>query len=291
MKEKIQTATQQAMIEKFPREVLTRLSGTIQYYHLNEDHLLQISQKMIAEIQNRLLNRTVLAVGLTVTEAARKQMIATGTKFENGTGDLQKVITKEVEDPIADMMAANHINAGDVIELDYKDNKMQWTRIAKGKTKEALIEEAKLQYVGYSMDPPKEPVKKDAEEATVSPGPAGSGVSSSGLSEKNLKVLAEGKDYASELKTIYNKIGFEPMIRVQGTQEGGGESIESKYAEISDGVQSGKCEIRFSPSKKTYSLLLVKSYPFQLAHLDAIGVMPKVVVTEQAGKLKLDFVL
>ncbi|GMB08695.1 ATP-dependent Clp protease ATP-binding subunit [Thermolongibacillus altinsuensis] len=85
----------------FKPEFLNRLDAIIEFKPLEKEHMLQIVDLMLEELQNTLKEQNI---ALTVTQEAKEKLAELGYHPEFGARPLRRVIQEHVEDQIADLL-------------------------------------------------------------------------------------------------------------------------------------------------------------------------------------------
>ncbi|GAB2818150.1 ATP-dependent Clp protease ATP-binding subunit [Streptomyces daliensis] len=106
---------------RFPPEFLNRIDETIVFHGLGEDDL--------GGVFDRLLERSVRKlraqdIGLEVTEAAKKLLIAHGHQPEYGARPLRRTIQTELDNRIASLLLGEEVGPGDTVVADVQDNSL-----------------------------------------------------------------------------------------------------------------------------------------------------------------------
>lgn len=309
LQKRIKETTERLLLTKLPREVKTRLTDIIQFYHLNQEHLFKISLKMLGQLQNRYLNQTVFKIGLKVDEDVRRFLISEYTQVENGASDLAKAVEKHIDAKLSNMMAASgaaqSLASGDVIQVSLDGKKLVWKRIGRGYSREELVALAAKEYPGYSMDPPppprpaaKRPKKASDDEheqepdhkdrATGSPAkPAGAQpgavlTAPAGAADTGIAQAINESVTQAQLEQFYGKIQQTAVI-----QKDGGVSYEMRFLELQSGDSSGLIAIRRDTVSGKYSVATVNELPIARKHLRLL--LSKIIVSEKKGKIALEF--
>jgi ATP-dependent Clp protease ATP-binding subunit ClpA len=84
---------------------------------LSHENVERIFDNMIADLKKRLSKKSI---GLEITPAAKKQLIAQGYDPKNGARPLRRTIEDNVETLLADNILAGKFDKGDIAKVDYK---------------------------------------------------------------------------------------------------------------------------------------------------------------------------
>jgi len=111
----------------FRPEFLNRIDEIIVFNALGKDSISKILDKIIHEIENRLKD---LNLKITITDAARENLISNGYDITYGARPLKRTVNRKVESILAKMLINNEIKYNDKIILDY-DNQTDELTIKK----------------------------------------------------------------------------------------------------------------------------------------------------------------
>ncbi|MRJ06387.1 MAG: ATP-dependent Clp protease ATP-binding subunit ClpA [Epsilonproteobacteria bacterium] len=120
-----------AIEQFFAPEFLNRLDGVIRFKPLGEKVVLQIVDKFIEELRQKLRKRKVT---LRLTDRAKRQLGAEGFSPKFGARPLSRKIEERIVEPITEELLFGKLQQGGVVEVDYKRGKFQF-KIGKGEKK------------------------------------------------------------------------------------------------------------------------------------------------------------
>jgi len=103
----------------FKPEFLNRIDATVVFHPLEQAHILEIVDIMMKEVQGRVLEHGLV---MQITDATRDYLAENGFDPKMGARPLRRLIQDEVEDQLSEKLLRGEFNAGDVVELDMKDN-------------------------------------------------------------------------------------------------------------------------------------------------------------------------
>jgi len=103
----------------FKPEFLNRIDATVVFHPLEQAHILEIVDIMMKEVQGRVLEHGLV---MQITDATRDYLAENGFDPKMGARPLRRLIQDEVEDQLSEKFLRGEFNAGDVVELDMKDN-------------------------------------------------------------------------------------------------------------------------------------------------------------------------
>lgn len=109
-------------------EFLNRIDEIIVFHALEEEHLSEIVNLMLAEVQGRLAE---YCIGIKVTEKAKKLLAAEGYDPAYGARPLRRVIQQKVEDEISEQMLRGEFTVNDTIIVDAKNKKLVFSKESK----------------------------------------------------------------------------------------------------------------------------------------------------------------
>jgi len=111
----------------FRPEFLNRVDDIIVFHALNEGHISQIVEIMLAELNRRIAE---FSLKLDVSEAAKAQLVKEGYDPSFGARPLRRVIQKRLEDAISEEMLQGKIRPGEMVYVDFVEG--QFTFKARG---------------------------------------------------------------------------------------------------------------------------------------------------------------
>ena len=103
-------------VKKFFRpEFLNRIDATVVFHGLNQQHILQIVDLMLADVAKQLLDKGVF---MEVTQAAKELLAEKGFDLNFGARPLRREIQDRLEDKLSEEYLQGHFGAGDTVEVD-----------------------------------------------------------------------------------------------------------------------------------------------------------------------------
>jgi len=103
----------------FRPEFLNRIDAIIVFHALSQEHIRQIVDLMLKEVQDRLADQHIT---LQATEAAKDLLVEKGYDSLNGARALRRVIQNLVDDPLSEGLLSGKFHAGDTIIIDRRDD-------------------------------------------------------------------------------------------------------------------------------------------------------------------------
>ncbi len=122
----------------FRPEFLNRIDATVVFHPLGQDHILEIVDLELKEVQARVLEHGLV---LQVTDKAREFLGTTGFDPKMGARPLRRLIQNEVEDRLSEELLSDHFKAGDIVEVDVDDDGNVSVYVPKTKKKETATAE------------------------------------------------------------------------------------------------------------------------------------------------------
>jgi len=105
----------------FKPEFLNRIDGTVVFHPLTREHILEIVDLMMKEVQGRVLEHGWV---LQFTDPAREWLASHGYDPKFGARPLRRLIQEQVEDKLSEEALKGSFSAGDVVEIDVEDDKI-----------------------------------------------------------------------------------------------------------------------------------------------------------------------
>lgn len=104
-------------LQKFMRpELINRFDGIVTFRALTRREIGKIFDTLIADLSERLVKQ---GIGLKVSPAAKRYIIAEGFDDKHGARPLRRAIEEHVEHAIAEKILAGEIDKGDIVEIGY----------------------------------------------------------------------------------------------------------------------------------------------------------------------------
>jgi len=116
----LEDAAKRAAQKIFPAEFLNRFDDVVTFQSLQEPHLYQILDNLIAQIHHRSL-RCAEPFLLEVTPEAKRFLVGEGTDPKYGARPLKRVVEKHLVTPISHYICSDQIKKGDLITVDLRD--------------------------------------------------------------------------------------------------------------------------------------------------------------------------
>lgn len=121
----IKKAVMAELKKLFRPEFLNRVDDTIVFTTLSAEEIRQISELMVSNLRNRLIER---GMSIELTDAAYDFIAKEGTDTTMGARPLRRAIQRLVEDPLSEELLMGTWKEGDVILADCVDGKIAFKR-------------------------------------------------------------------------------------------------------------------------------------------------------------------
>ncbi|MBI2849250.1 MAG: ATP-dependent Clp protease ATP-binding subunit [Chloroflexi bacterium] len=105
----------------FRPEFLNRIDGVVVFHALNRDHIRQIVDLMLAQVQNELDSH---GIKMDVTDVAKDLLCEKGYDQTYGARPLRRVIQNLVEDKLSEGLLAGQFHEGDTVLIDRADGEL-----------------------------------------------------------------------------------------------------------------------------------------------------------------------
>jgi len=128
--------------KSFNPEFLNRIDELIVFHPLTVENLYQIIDLMIAEVNESLKDHSLF---ITVDQSAKDFLIKKGFDKKYGARPLRRVIQREIEDKIAQMMLDQQIKENDLIEISINESE-NLTFVVKNK-EQMVIDEKTISHI------------------------------------------------------------------------------------------------------------------------------------------------
>ncbi len=130
--ERMEEKVKDEIARVFNPEFLNRVDDTIVFHPLTRQHIAEIVEIMLAEVQSRVSEE-----GLTLvrTQAATDFLVEQGYDESFGARPLKRAIQRYVEDPLSDKILLGELGLGDEIQVDVDEDgeKLVFTAMAGSK--------------------------------------------------------------------------------------------------------------------------------------------------------------
>jgi len=122
MKEKVMAE----MKNTFRPEFLNRIDGTVVFHALNKEHIREIVELDLKEVEKQL---NLQGVSLEVTDAAKDWLGEKGFDQVFGARPLRRVIQNEVEDKLSEGLLQGEYEVGDTVVVDMSEDSLVFREV------------------------------------------------------------------------------------------------------------------------------------------------------------------
>ena len=116
-----------ALKKTFRPEFINRIDEIIIFEPLDEEHMLEIVNMQMQDVQKRLAEQGNLSIEL--TEAARRWLAKQGYDEDFGARPMKRAIQRFVESPLSVRMLKGEFKVGDRIRIDEENDELLFTRL------------------------------------------------------------------------------------------------------------------------------------------------------------------
>lgn len=129
--ERVQELALDSARRSFSPEFLNRLDAQLAYSPLGPEELSKILERMIGDLQQRILDHSRVPLLLKLSDAARHWLVEHGTDVRYGARPLRRALERELIDPLSDFISAGDVVDGDVVEIDLEQDRLEFFRSAR----------------------------------------------------------------------------------------------------------------------------------------------------------------
>jgi ATP-dependent Clp protease ATP-binding subunit ClpC len=119
--ERIRSQVMPVLKDLFKPELLNRIDEIVPFHTLEQEHLREIVDLMIAQTQKRMKDQ---AIDLQVTDAARCVLVKHGYDPIYGARPLRRTVQRMLEDLLAESILQDAFLAGDTVVVDAVDDRL-----------------------------------------------------------------------------------------------------------------------------------------------------------------------
>ena len=122
--ERMKTEVLEALRQQFRPEFLNRVDETVVFHSLSREHLKQIVDIQLRQLQARLAERHIY---LELTERAREHLATTGYDPNYGARPLKRLLQREIETSLGRKLLAGEIGERARVVVDYNGRELTFT--------------------------------------------------------------------------------------------------------------------------------------------------------------------
>jgi ATP-dependent Clp protease ATP-binding subunit ClpB len=138
--EKVERTAVGAARRKFSPEFMNRLDKVVVFHPLRREQLQEVLDIELGQVQQRVLDTAKGQFLFRVTPAGRDFLLEQGTDQRYGARHLKRAIERHVVYPLANLLATDQVNLGDLVCIDWDQSHNQLTFVREGEG--ALVESA-----------------------------------------------------------------------------------------------------------------------------------------------------
>src|SRR5216117_1418523 len=185
--EKVERTAVEAARRKFSPEFMNRLDKVVVFHPLKREQLQEVLNIELGQVQQRVLDTAKGQFLFRVTDTGRDFLLQEGTDQRYGARHLKRAIERHVVYPLANLLATDQVNLGDLVRIDWDESHDGLTFVREGEG--ALVQAASQRAVGAgaaaeatdgkSVNAPEETVGEERKSRAAQPG-GGSSASAQG---------------------------------------------------------------------------------------------------------------
>jgi ATP-dependent Clp protease ATP-binding subunit ClpB len=178
--EKVERTAVEAARRKFSPEFMNRLDKVVVFHPLHKEQLQEVLDIELGQVQQRVLDTAKGQFLFRVTPAGRDFLLQEGTDQRYGARHLKRAIERHVVYPLANLLATDQVNLGDLVCIDWDKTNNRLTFVREGEG--ALVEPAARRAGavaagaeatdGKSASAPDETVAEEKKSRAAQPGAA-----------------------------------------------------------------------------------------------------------------------
>jgi len=175
--EKVERTAIEAARRKFSPEFINRLDKVVVFHSLRREQLQEVLDIELGQVQQRVLDTANGQFLFRVTDAGREFLLQEGTDQRYGARHLKRAIERNVVYPLANLLATDQVNLGDLVCIDWDRSHNRLTFVREGEG--ALIQNPSPQAGGVaasaeakdgkSIDAQTEAVKEERKSRAAQP--------------------------------------------------------------------------------------------------------------------------
>src|SRR5947207_3650556 len=176
--EKVERTAVEAARRKFSPEFMNRLDKVVVFHPLRKEQLQEVLDIELGQVQQRVLDTAKGQFLFRVTEAGRDFLLREGTDQRYGARHLKRAIERHVVYPLANLLATDQVNLGDLVCIDWDktNNRLTFVREGEGALVEPAAKRAGAAAAGAeatdgkSVNAPEETVGEERKSRAAQPG-------------------------------------------------------------------------------------------------------------------------
>jgi len=176
--EKVERTAVEAARRKFSPEFMNRLDKVVVFHPLRKEQLQEVLDIELGQVQQRVLDTAKGQFLFRVTTSGREFLLQEGTDQRYGARHLKRAIERHVVYPLANLLATDQVNLGDLVCIDWDktNNRLTFVREGEGALVEPAARKAGAAAAGAeatdgkSASAPEETVAEEKKSRAAQPG-------------------------------------------------------------------------------------------------------------------------
>jgi len=176
--EKVERTAVEAARRKFSPEFMNRLDKVVVFHPLRKEQLQEVLDIELGQVQQRVLDTAKGQFLFRVTPSGRDFLLQEGTDQRYGARHLKRAIERHVVYPLANLLATDQVNLGDLVCIDWDktNNRLTFVREGEGALVEPAARKAGAAAAGAeatdgkSASAPEETVAEEKKSRAAQPG-------------------------------------------------------------------------------------------------------------------------
>jgi ATP-dependent Clp protease ATP-binding subunit ClpB len=176
--EKVERTAVEAARRKFSPEFMNRLDKVVVFHPLRKEQLQEVLDIELGQVQQRVLDTAKGQFLFRVTPSGRDFLLQEGTDQRYGARHLKRAIERHVVYPLANLLATDQVNLGDLVCIDWdkSNNRLTFVREGEGALVEPAARKAGAAAAGAeatdgkSASAPDETVAEEKKSRAAQPG-------------------------------------------------------------------------------------------------------------------------
>ncbi len=132
LNEKIERTAVEAARRKFSPEFMNRLDKVVVFHPLKKEQLEQVLEIELEQVQKRVLQTAKGQFLFRVAGAGREFLLQEGTDQRYGARHLKRAIERHVVYPLANLLATDQVQLGDLVCIDWSSEQNRLTFVREG---------------------------------------------------------------------------------------------------------------------------------------------------------------
>jgi ATP-dependent Clp protease ATP-binding subunit ClpB len=129
---KVERTAVEAARRKFSPEFMNRLDKVVVFHPLQRDHLQEVLEIELGQVQQRVLETAKGQFLIRVTGPCREFLLQEGTDQRYGARHLKRAIERHIVYPLANLLATDQVHFGDLVCIDWDRSEGRLTFIREG---------------------------------------------------------------------------------------------------------------------------------------------------------------